>query len=78
MSLAIDTDKVIEALLADGWHPVFGKSFDIDSYEYLWGDRLVHEGGQSGVCASGFTFKTTPNIRISGPLTALQAVREKL
>ena len=60
MSLAINTDLVKAVLLADGWHEVADNSFDLDSYEYLSGPGdgapVVHGGGQSGVCATGFTF----------------------
>lgn len=75
MSIAIDTDRVSGVLLADGWHQVEGTSFDLDSYEFVWGERLIHGGGNSGVCATGFTFYED-GLRISGPLTALLAVRE--
>lgn len=74
MSLAINTDKVTGVLLADGWHDVKGKSFDLDSYEYVWEDRLVHGGGASDVCATGFTFTDGQGSRYAGPLTAIQAV----
>jgi hypothetical protein len=78
MSLAIDTDDVKEVLLADGWHKVIKQSFCIDAYEYLDGKGkdafCVHGGGQSGVCAAGFTF-STGKAKIAGPLTAILAVR---
>ncbi len=86
MSLAIDAEKVVQVLLADGWHHVEPKTFSIDSYEILeYPDdptlrdehRLVlHAGGQSGICASGFTFVES-GWRVSGPLTAVLAVRER-
>jgi hypothetical protein len=83
MSLAIDVDSISVVLLADGWHDVKDKSFTLDSYEYLWypsaeaherGEfEIMHGGGQSGVCATGFSFKEQGII--SGPLTAILAVR---
>lgn len=75
MSLAIDVDKVSAVLLADGWHEVTGASFDIDSYEFLHQDVLLHGGGSSGVCAAGFVF-TSGDITMYGPLTAILAVRQ--
>lgn len=65
MSLAIDIDQVTQVLLADGWHQVREDSFYLDSYEYLWNHEghnspeLVHGGGNSGICATGFGFKTS-------------------
>ena len=86
MSLAIDVDKVKGVLLSDGWYEVKDRSFVLDSYEYLWWPEgadgakieepdVVHGGGQSGVCATGFTFKGNEGDWISGPLTAIEAVR---
>jgi hypothetical protein len=85
MSLAIDVDHITAVLLSDGWHDVVAKSFTTDSYEYLWypsaGSKhdfqLLHGGGASGVCATGFEFKTADGDRMAGPLTAIQAVRHK-
>lgn len=74
MSLAIDTNRVTRVLLADGWHQVADQSFDIDAYEYVWDDELIHGGGNSGVCASGFAFHTTSGTYIAGPLTAILAI----
>lgn len=78
MSLAIDVDKIHSVLLADGWHGVRDDSFSLDSYEYVWGgqnDMLMHAGGNSGVCATGFQFTDDTGMLISGPLTAVLAVR---
>lgn len=81
MSLAIDVDKVIAVLLIDGWHEVKNKSFALDSYEYIWypegadESQLVHGGGQSDVCATGFEFQDGVGTLMSGPLTAILAVR---
>ncbi len=35
---------------------------------------ILHGGGQSGVCATGFVFTTPEGNHIAGPLTAIQAV----
>ncbi len=35
MSLAIDTDKITEVMLPDGWHTVAKGSFSLDAYEYI-------------------------------------------
>lgn len=77
MSIAINTDRVTEVLLTDGWHIVDKNSFDLDSYEYLWGERLLLGGGHEPLIpATGFTFLDETGSRISGPLTAVLAVRE--
>jgi hypothetical protein len=82
MSLAIDVEKIATVLLADGWHLIDEKSFTLDSYEFLEfpddpnGERfLLHGGGQSGVCATGYSFIENA-LRVSGPLTAVLAVGE--
>lgn len=94
MSLAIDVDLVTDVLLADGWHKVASKSFNLDSYEYLWSGRtgmtvaqfeehykddamLIHPGGNSGVCATGFGFETDQGEWMYGPLTAVLAVKTR-
>lgn len=44
------------------------------------GDRdpiLLHGGGNSGVCATGFSFTAEDGDRVSGPLTAILAVRHR-
>ena len=88
MSLSIDTNAVTRVLLADGWHDVANESFDLDAYEFMWsGDdlrlsempsdrrvQIVHRGGQSGVCDTGFSFRQADGSTISGPLTAVLAV----
>lgn len=78
MSLAIEVDDVTAVLLADGWHTVANKSFALDSYEYVWGadDQVMHGGGNSAICATGFTFTTeNGSTMVAGPLTAVLAVR---
>lgn len=89
MSLAIDVDRVIRVLLADGWHDVVEQSFSLDAYEYLWSGRdgvtvdqldaeddamLLHGGGQGGVCATGFGFRDEKGRWLCGPLTSVLAV----
>lgn len=86
MSLAIDVDMIAQVLLDDGWHTVLEQSFKIDSYEYVWypeGDRrdlqLMHGGGNNGVCAAGYSFKTHAPmgggvVYMQGPLTAILGV----
>ena len=84
MSLAINPDKVVAVLLADGhWHSVERGTFDLDAYEYVLEheglpsfEDILHGGGNAGVCATGFTYKDKTNwFWVSGPLTAIQAVR---
>lgn len=80
MSLRINTDSVVSVLLIDGWHDVYNSSFDLDAYEFGIGGRdwdLLHGGGDSNVCATGFSFLTDVRSRMSGPLTAVLAVRTK-
>ena len=81
MSLGIDVDEIARVLLADGWHEVVDKSFTLDAYEYMWEHDLLHGGGASGICATGFLFKTTGTISgsprtsvMAGPLTSKLAV----
>lgn len=75
MSLAIQCKDVAEVLLADGWHEVELGSFDLDAYEFLNDEELVHGGGKSGVCATGFVFKSAAGDMYMGPLTSILAVR---
>ena len=87
MSLAIDVDLVSAVLLADGWHVVDDESFTMDAYEYLWyaNDEIrrrsepmvLHGGGGSGICATGFEFKEGTAL-VRGPLTAILAVKQEL
>ena len=58
MSLEINVDDVIAVLIGDTWYSVEDQSFNIDSYEFTWGETLIHGGGHSGVCASGYSFTT--------------------
>jgi hypothetical protein len=84
VTLAIEVDDVVEVLLADGWHRVADKSFELDSYEYIHGTDsrgefvMRHGGGQSGISATGFVFKEEgQDALIYGPLTAILAVRTR-
>ena len=76
MSLAIDVDTVTDVLLADCWHPVTDRSFDLDAYEFLYESRLLVGGGdEAGVPSTGFTFTTDTGDRLTGPLTAILALK---
>ncbi len=79
MSLAIDVNAVERVLLADGWHDVINESFDTDAYEFIEMDdkesRILHGGGNSGVCATGFRFQEKDHW-VMGPLTAVLAVTQ--
>ena len=87
MSLAIEVDDVISVLLADGWHSVYGRSFNLDAYEFIWrkgtnsrGDvPVLHGGGASGICSTGFLFEEKDEagwiVTMAGPLTAILAVK---
>ena len=78
MSLAINVDDVVAVLLADGWHEVYGRSFDIDAYEYTAGKKQVISFDPEtsvGVTYMGFVFTDSKGDRLAGPMTAIQAVR---
>ena len=86
MSLWIAHDEIREVLLADGWHSVKTGTFYLDSYEFTdnpsdyGGTSCTHGGGQSGVCATGFSFVTViaeRDLQMFGPLTAILAVTTK-
>lgn len=88
MSLLIDTDKIHEVLLSDGWHPVdIGEdglsTFDLDAYEFgtfkSIGEnqkefRCIHYGGADGMCATGATW-TEDGQTINTPLNQVIAVK---
>jgi len=76
MSLAIEIGSVKSVLLGGTWHDVEKDSFTVDSYEFVEGENIVHGGGDSGLCATGFEFKSGGAV-LSGPLTAIQAVSDK-
>ncbi len=87
MSLMIDVDLVEAVLLADGWHQVADHSFTVDSYEFVWWPRdkskgkddpsMLHGSGDKAVSGAGFAFHDSNDMLVSGPLTAVQAVRHK-
>lgn len=75
MSLSIEVDDVRRVLLADGWHPVRGGSFSLDSYEFVYGEQILLGGGRcEGVPSIGFEFVDPEGVRVSGPLTSIIAV----
>lgn len=74
MSLAIQSNNIVRVLLADGWHDVKKRSFDIDAFEVMEGGLCIHKGGQSDICASGFRFLSEEGMWIAGPLTSVLAV----
>ena len=76
VSLDIDIEDVLEVLLADGWHVVHGESFELGAFDFTHKGRRVHGGGDSGVCATGFSFVTDQEgSRLAGPLTSILALR---
>ena len=76
MSLYIDSDKVEKVLLADGWHMVADRSFDIDAYEFHTQDLVTLRSGQvDGVPSTGFSFTDAKtNAAVFGPLTSILAL----
>lgn len=79
MSLKIEVSKVQAVMLGDRWHEVVPGTFDLDAYEYVEGGSTIHGGGSAGVVSTGFHFfeDKDERFRISGPITAIQAVRTK-
>ena len=76
VSLDIHIEDVVEVLLADGWHVVHGRTFELDAFDFTHKGRRVHGGGDSGVCATGFSFVTDQEgSRLAGPLTSILALR---
>ena len=78
MSLAIDTSKVVEVLLVDGWHTVLNQSFTLDAFEFVRSDgNIVYAGlGGQGFQFEEFVETNTARI-ISGPATSVLAIRTK-
>ena len=87
MSLMIDVDLVEAVLLGDGWHAVADDSFTLSAYEFVWWPdsqnkkrdepTKLHESGNADVTSTGFSFHDATDTLISGPLTAVQAVRHR-
>ena len=76
MSLAIQVNEVAAVLLTTGdWLPVEEGTFNIDSYEYVDGDKILFGRGRSGSSALGFQFRSPDGQQVSGPLSAIVAVR---
>jgi hypothetical protein len=86
VSLQINMSKISAVLLGNQWHDVVPETFGIDAYElgsyypspdYASGFAfsMHHGGGESGVCSTGFAFQSTEGTWVSGPLTAIQAVK---
>jgi len=78
MSLAINVNKVVKVLLADGkWHQVRqvrGKStFVIDAYEYI----EEHKSAVEGIPSTGAIWSSGLRTRIVCPLTSILAVMQK-
>jgi hypothetical protein len=82
MSLAIDVDRVTHVLLADGWHKVQGRSFDLDAYEYIQKSDeepipLLRGGSVTGIPSTGACWNEAGDVRLSCPLTSILAIKEK-
>lgn len=78
MSLAISVDKIEAVLLADGWHTVKDKSFDVDAYEYTANDgtmTLLAGGAVTGVPRTGASWTERDGTKVFCPLTAILAVK---
>src|SRR5271166_596156 len=78
MSLYIEVDDVAAVLLADGWHTVTNKSFELDAYEFHNGKvDLLCGGAVEGVCSRGAMWTEADGAIVCCPLTAVLAVRTK-
>ena len=77
MSLAIDTDKITEVMLPDGWHTVAKGSFSLDAYEYVKDGKTLFRAGQEGLVlpATGFVFTDASGETICGPISSVRAVK---
>ena len=77
MSRPIDIDRVAGVLLADGWHQVYPKTFDLGPYQFVvvadHEESVLFDGG------AGFGFSEEDGAgrlhRVSGPASSLLAVR---
>jgi hypothetical protein len=75
-SLFVDVDAVDAVLLADGWHEVDSKSFDLDAYEFHHEKNIVLAGGSvAGVPSTGARWTEPDGKRIVCPITSILAVR---
>ena len=68
MSLAIDTNKVISVLIGGERMLVEPGSFDLDCYEFTFGDEQFLGNG------IGYQFRTVEGGLYYGPLEAIQMV----
>ncbi len=85
MSLAINVERVVAVLLADGWHDVSPRtpddprsSFTIDAYEYVTPQVRQDDEGPSiwHNDDPGFAFSEADGRHwIIGPLTSIRAIR---
>lgn len=76
MSLRIDPEKVVSVLLTSGQSfRCDPGSFSMDAYEFVEDTGFVlHGGGNSGICATGFQVQTQDGDIFCGPLSAITAV----
>ena len=76
MSLAIDVKRVEQVLLADGWHRVADRSFDLDAYEFMQGGRAVLAGGAPTLAPStGATWHEPNGSMLACPIITVLAVK---
>ena len=70
MSLAIDVDKVVSVLIGGERMFVEPGSFDLDSYEFRYGEG----DGEFLGSGLGYQFRTVEGGRYYGPIEAIQMV----
>lgn len=77
-TIIVDVRRVAAILLGDGqWHAVEEGSFEVGTYEFKDGNRIVlGGGGAAGVSETGATWKlSVSGQRCACPLSSIVAVR---
>jgi hypothetical protein len=78
MGLRISIDAVTHVLLADGWHAVDKRSFNLDTYEYLEDGEVIYTGGKhAAIPATGAKWLESDGTEVSCPLNSVLAVRSR-
>jgi hypothetical protein len=77
MSLSIEVESVRSVLLADGWHDIVRKSFELDAYEFHADVVPILAGGAiAGVPSLGAKWTdATDGQVIACPITSVLAVK---
>jgi hypothetical protein len=73
MSLALEIDDIYQVKIGNEWFDIEDKSLVLDSYEFINNpkkeplelDYIVHRGGESGICATGFRDRKSTRLNSS-------------